>query len=213
MTSAKKRLFVIFAVFASFLVYLAAAGLLSLVFTYKLITCVGAFTVSVCVLDMVMKRFPEETENEIIADGEPKKEPTQNVAKLITNIVISLALMLAVNFVLSHVLKSNTVTDRDGLLLRAVLGILIYPATEEYLFRHKFLKVLIKGDLPKYASVLLQAVLFAALHRGAGVPVAFLCGIILGMLYVKQQGKCAFLAVYASHSLYNGVLYLILALS
>lgn len=213
MTSAKKKLFVIFAVFASFFVYLAAAGLLSLVFTYKLVPCVGAFTVSVCVLDMVMKRFPEEAENEIVADGERKKEPTQNAVKLIADIVISVALMLAVNLVLSYVLKGNTVTDRDGLLLRAAFGILMYPAIEEYLFRHGFLKALIKGDLPKYVSVPLQAVLFASLHRGVGISVAFLCGIILGMLYVKRQGKCAFLAVYASHALYNGVLYLILALS
>ena len=213
MTSARKRLFVIFAVFSSFFVYLAAGGLLSLVFTYKLVPCVGAFTLSVCVLDMVMKRFPEEAENEITADGEPKKEPTQNAVKLIADIAVSVALMLAVNVVLSYVLKGNTETDRDGLLLRAAFGILIYPAIEEYLFRHSYLSALIKGKFPIYVPVIVQAVLFSALHRGVGIPISFLCGIILGMLYVKWQGKRAFFAVYASHALYNGVLYLILALS
>ena len=42
---------------------------------------------------------------------------------------------------------------------------------------------------------------------------AFICGIILGVTYVKTPPKAAFPMVYASHAIYNGVLYLILALT
>lgn len=213
MTSAEKKAFVITAVSVSFFVYLAAAGLLSLLFAYRLVPYVGAFTASVCVLDRVMKRFPEKAENEIAADGEPKSEPKQKLAKLIADILISTLLMLSVNFALSLFLKDSSVPAMESVLKRAALGIFIYPAIEEYLFRRCYLKALIKGDLPKYVSILLQAVLFAAVHRGIGIAVGFLCGIILGVLYVKRQGKSAFFAVYASHALYNGVLYIILALS
>ncbi len=219
MTSAKKRVFVLVAVFASFFVHLAATALLGKIFggtsvINVLVPYTGAFLSSVLVLGGMMKFFPEDAEGEIVTDGEHEKSsPTVSKTKNVLTAVLSVALMLAVNFLLSFIMGDTAVPSKTELLLRAAAGVILYPAMEEYLFRCGYLRALLKGSFPRYVAIILQAALFASVHRGGAIPVAFICGIILGVLYVKAQGKHAFFAVYLAHALYNGVLYLTLALS
>lgn len=210
MTSAKKRVFVSSAVFISFLVYVATSTLVGRMLSAGFISSSAAFVLSLLSLNLIMSRFPKETREEIVSDDEPSPTPKPSKWKLVGWVGITTVLMLAINFASSLVFGDTSVPDKEGLLPRAVLGILVYPFLEEYLFRRGYITALLKGNVPEYVCIIFQAALFATLHEGA--TVAFICGIILGVTYVKAPPKAAFPMVYASHAIYNGVLYLILAI-
>ena len=205
MTFTEKRIFVIASVLISFFTYLAAGMLAGKVVPWSTVQSVAAFVCAYLMLSLMMKRFPEEAENEIVTGDVQKDHGTSGKPRLVRTVVLSSVLMLCVNFALSFIVSDTSVPDREDLLLRAVTGVFVLPAMEEYLFR--------RGNFPEYVPIILQAVLFASLHKGVGIPVAFICGIILGMTYVKTDERHRFIAVYASHAIYNGVLYAVLALT
>ena len=151
--------------------------------------------------------------NETEEETEQISAPPRSKLKIFGYTAASVLLMLSVNFAVAFIAGDASVPDRENLLLRAAAGVLLVPAMEEYLFRRGYLKTLLKGGFPLYVPVIMQAVLFASLHRGTGVPVAFVCGTVLGVLYVKTEERYAFAAVFSAHAVYNGALYLILALS
>ena len=213
MTFTEKRIFVIASVLISFFTYLAVGMLAGKVAPWSTVQSVAAFVCAYLMLSLMMKRFPEEAENEIVTGDVQKDHGTSGKPRLVRTVVLSSVLMLCVNFALSFIVSDTSVPDREDLLLRAVTGVFVLPAMEEYLFRHGYLKALLRGNFPEYVPIILQAVLFAGLHKGVGIPVAFICGIILGVTYVKTDERHSFIAVYASHAIYNGVLYAALALT
>ena len=213
MTSAEKKAFVLTAVLLSFFTYLAAAALSGRIFAESTVQSVGPFVCASFVLGVVMKKFPEEVGNETEEETEQISAPPRSKLKIFGYTAASVLLMLSVNFAVAFIAGDASVPDRENLLLRAAAGVLLVPAMEEYLFRRGYLKTLLKGGFPLYVPVIMQAVLFASLHRGTGVPVAFVCGTVLGVLYVKTEERHAFAAVFSAHAVYNGALYLILALS
>ena len=213
MTSAEKKAFVLTAVLLSFFTYLAAAALSGRIFAESTVQSVGPFVCASFVLGVVMKKLPEEVGNETEEETEQISAPPRSKLKIFGYTAASVLLMLSVNFAVAFIAGDASVPDRENLLLRAAAGVLLVPAMEEYLFRRGYLKTLLKGGFPLYVPIILQAVLFASLHKGVGIPVAFICGIILGMTYVKTDERHSFIAVYASHAIYNGVLYAVLALT
>ena len=213
MTSAKKRLFVEAAVIISFFVYVVTSISVRRIFSSVILSSTAAFVLSLLSLNLIMSRFPEETREEIASDDGEAPIHVTSKWKLIAWFIITTVLMLAMNFGVSLLSGDTSVPDKDGLLLRAVFGILLYPFMEEYLFRRGYITAFLKGNVPVYVCIIYQATLFATLHDGYGTTVAFICGIILGVTYVKAPSKAAFPMVYASHAIYNGVLYLILALT
>ncbi len=213
MTSFKKKAFVLTAVFISFFVYLSSWTILAKVVSDKLILCTGAFICSVFVLMIMIKKLPDEVKEDVVTEGEITSAVHESKSSLFCKTSLSVIIMLAVNFSVSFIFGDTSVPDKENILLRSVTGIFIVPAMEEYLFRHGYLRALTKGNISKYISVILQAALFASLHTGTGIAVAFICGTVLGILYVKTSEKHAFFAVYVSHAIYNCVLYLTLALT
>ena len=130
--------------------------------------------------------------------------------------LFALFLLLSVNFVIGAFSPGTEPLSGAKLVLSAAVGVLIKPIAEELIFRRTYLEILLRrGNLPAWAAVAVQALLFAAIHRGAGALFALFAGLVLGCLYektAKGHGKRrGFYASLAVHAAYNFILYAAMA--
>ena len=101
----------------------------------------------------------------------------------------------------------------DVFAVRFVLGVLVKPLVEEFIFRVSYVDLL--EGLPDAAAVAVQAIMFALIHP-APRAVALVCGVMLGILSLslKRRGTPHRLAwLFAVHATFNLVMYAALALS
>lgn len=130
--------------------------------------------------------------------------------------LIALFLLLSVNFVIGAFSPGTEPLSGAKLVLSAAVGVLIKPIAEELIFRRIYLEILIRrGNLPVWAAVAVQALLFAAIHRGAGALFALFAGLVLGCLYEKTAkghgARRGFYSSVAVHAAYNFILYAAMA--
>lgn len=130
--------------------------------------------------------------------------------------LIALFLLLSVNFVIGAFSPGTEPLSGAKLVLSAAVGVLIKPIAEELIFRRIYLEILLRrGNLPAWAAVAVQALLFAAIHRGAGALFALFAGLVLGCLYEKTAkghgARRGFYSSVAVHAAYNFILYAVMA--
>lgn len=130
--------------------------------------------------------------------------------------LIALFLLLSVNFVIGAFSPGTEPLSGAKLILSAAVGVLIKPIAEELIFRRTYLEILLRrGNLPVWAAVAVQALLFAAIHRGAGALFALFAGLVLGCLYEKTAkghgARRGFYSSVAVHAAYNFILYAAMA--
>lgn len=130
--------------------------------------------------------------------------------------LIALFLLLSVNFVIGAFSPGTEPLSGAKLVLSAAVGVLIKPIAEELIFRRTYLEILLRrGNLPAWAAVAVQALLFAAIHRGAGALFALFAGLVLGCLYEKTAkghgARRGFYSSVAVHAAYNFILYAAMA--
>ena len=130
--------------------------------------------------------------------------------------LFALFLLLSVNFVIGAFSPGTEPLSGAKLVLSAAVGVLIKPIAEELIFRRTYLEILLRrGNLPAWAAVAVQALLFAAIHRGAGALFALFAGLVLGCLYEKTAkghgARRGFYSSVAVHAAYNFILYAAMA--
>lgn len=130
--------------------------------------------------------------------------------------LIALFLLLSVNFVIGAFSLGTEPLSGAKLVLSAAVGVLIKPIAEELIFRRTYLEILLRrGNLPVWAAVAVQALLFAAIHRGVGALFALFAGLVLGCLYEKTAkghgARRGFYSSVAVHAAYNFILYAAMA--
>ena len=130
--------------------------------------------------------------------------------------LFALFLLLSVNFVIGAFSPGTEPLSGAKLVISAAAGVLIKPFAEELIFRRIYLEILLRrGNLPAWAAVAVQALLFAAIHRGAGALFALFAGLVLGCLYEKTAkghgARRGFYSSVAVHAAYNFILYAAMA--
>ena len=130
--------------------------------------------------------------------------------------LFALFLLLSVNFVIGAFSLGTEPLSGAKLVLSAAVGVLIKPIAEELIFRRTYLEILLRrGNLPVWAAVAVQALLFAAIHRGVGALFALFAGLVLGCLYEKTAkghgARRGFYSSVAVHAAYNFILYAAMA--
>lgn len=209
------------AVFVSFVSLFTAGGIALLFFSGDrsakgaLVSLVpylfGFFAAFVMLKAALPCTYDPSAEEERISFGEDEEAPS--VADRGSPWIYgaaSLFLLLAANFIFAFLTGAEDVRTGAYLAVSAVIGVILKPLLEELLFRRAYLDVLIRrGAFPEWAGILIQAVLFGAIHRGYAALFAVFAGPVLGYLSVKHSFKLS-LAVHAS---YNLILYVIMALS
>ena len=225
------------ALLVSFAAFVTVSALLSRVFPVddgflgilvKLVPYLGGVFASLACAKLAL-RFtydPSAEEECCVFDGE-KSDVYGNVAENGADeakprdftwifALVALFLLLSVNFVIGAFSSGTEPLSGAKLVISAAAGVLIKPFAEELIFRRIYLEILIRrGNLPVWAAVALQALLFAAIHRGTGALFALFAGLVLGCLYEKtamRYGKRrGFYASLAVHAAYNFILYAAMA--
>jgi membrane protease YdiL (CAAX protease family) len=92
-------------------------------------------------------------------------------------------------------------------LLTTLVLVLVVPlqaVAEEYVFRGWLLQAFGSVFRRPWVPILIQAVLFAALHGEVGMPLAF--GVLAGWLTVRTGGIEAAIGLHIAHNLFNFVI-------
>lgn len=151
---------------------------------------------------------PSAEEERAVPDGADTEipEPTEKSGAWL-HMALALVMLLAVNFAIGALYGTSEAFSGARLAVSAAVGIAVKPLCEEILFRGAYLRVLShRGGLPIWAAVSVQAVLFAAIHRGHGAVFALFAGFVLGVLAAKHS--C--LKSLAVHAAYNMILYAVM---
>lgn len=136
------------------------------------------------------------------------------ISLLLNSIIFS-----ALEYLCTSNLQPNPILEKDSLAFRIIIGILITPLLETYLFQK--LPFLIMSWLKvksMWIRIALPSLAFAISHSFSifYVGFAFITGIILNYMYIayKENNKgYAFIAVALIHSIYNTIALVLLLIS
>ena len=137
-------------------------------------------------------------------------------------IVLGLSLFLSLNLIfnisgLFELFPNDTEPHSRRMghypLLELLSVVILTPIVEEIIFRGAILRKFLKANVNAHCSILIQALLFAAIHFGILTGLfALICGIVLGYIYVKFDSIWPVVIAHMSVNL-TGVILSILASS